>query len=245
MTGPIKKQEGAVAPALAMAGKFGRYKPEEERAVRRVEVRLNPALQKIIKVWELPTYIGIPDLYYNGMLDLLKTKKAAYTAKDVEAFSIALAKFQDERRFSYKAGLFLSALADHCREDAFVIHTTHLTRPVHEICYMNRKNIIVDGNVGMECGRQMMGGSITVNGDAGNYVGEDMADGLIIVNGDAGNYVGARMERSIINVEGKAGGAVGLEMRSGAIFLEGGFESIGESIRHGKIFNKGKLIVDK
>jgi formylmethanofuran dehydrogenase subunit C len=71
----------------------------------------------------------------------------------------------------------------------------------------------------------MKGGCVTVQGDAGNEVGEFMHGGIIIVKGNAGSHVG-------------------LMMRGGEIHLEGDYGGIGY-VEHGKIYHKGKLIVDK
>jgi formylmethanofuran dehydrogenase subunit C len=112
------------------------------------------------------------------------------------------------------------------KEDKFVIHTAHIAQPIHLIGHRNTKNIIVNGNACNSVGYGMRGGSIIVKGDAGSLIGSRMEDGTIAVNGNAGVFIGARMS-------------------GGEIHIEGGHGSIADNIIHGKIFHKGKLIVDK
>jgi formylmethanofuran dehydrogenase subunit C len=71
----------------------------------------------------------------------------------------------------------------------------------------------------------MRGGEIEVFGNAGNKVGYNMENGRIIIHGDAGKGLG----------EGMSGGE---------IHVSGDIKSIG-NVQGGRIFHKGKLIVDK
>ena len=73
----------------------------------------------------------------------------------------------------------------------------------------------------------MKGGSITVNGNAKMQCGNFMKGGTIFLNGDA---------RDIM---------IGNFMEGGEIHINGDYESISDEFEHGKIFHKGKLIVDK
>ncbi|NYZ74491.1 hypothetical protein H0O00_05080 [Candidatus Micrarchaeota archaeon] len=250
MAGAIARREIVVPkiPALAMANRFSRYKPETERAVRKVEVVEDKTLKKMKDAWKSCGYV-YSDKYYPEMLETVK--KLEYSAKDVEKFSIALAEFRGERAsahefgivlgFVHKAGFFLSALMNNCKDSEFVVHTNHLAKPIIYLGYRNTKNIIVNGNVGDYLGEYMEGGTITVEGTAGDRVGCSMEGGTIIVKGNAGDEVGYAMEGGTITVKGNAGDDVGERMNGGEIHLNGGYNGRA-GFKHGKIFHKGKLI---
>ncbi|NYZ74268.1 hypothetical protein H0O00_03935 [Candidatus Micrarchaeota archaeon] len=290
----------ANAPALAMANRFSRYKPEEEKAVRKVEVVEDETLKKIKEAWKACNYDFDSAHTYAKMLEAVK--KLEYSAKDVENFSIALAEFQDEEMFPDKAGLFFTVLINYGKDSDYVIHTAHLAEPIDYLGYYNTKNITVKGNTRYRVGYGMKGGTIAVEGNAGQFVGETMKCGIITVGGNADDNVGEMMEGGTIRVNGNAGKLVGWFMRSsvitvegnvgdkvgycmsdghitvggnadhevgasmgsgtitvggnvgdntgykmvgGEIHLNGGYGGISEGIIHGKIFHKGKLIVDK
>jgi hypothetical protein len=228
-TADVRKGSSTNAPVLAMANRFSRYKPEEEKAVRKVEVVENETLKKMKEAWNACSYTSYPydrnpDREYAKMLEVVK--KSEYSAKDIENFTLALAEFQEENRFSGKAGVFLSALINNCKDSELVIRTVHLAKSINFLGYKNTKKITVKGNAGADVGHNMQGGTITVEGNAGSHVGYDMEGGTITVNEDAGGWVGHWMNGGEIRIEGK-------------------IESISNSVEHGKIYHKGKLIVDK
>ncbi|MDD5171995.1 MAG: hypothetical protein PHF60_03075 [Candidatus ainarchaeum sp.] len=218
MAGAKQKREIVIAncSALALTKGFGKYKPEDENAVRKVEVVENETLRQLKKAWGNYTVAGVlHDLDYLPALAL--AEKLEYTAADVEKFCIALAEFQDEKHFSKKAGLFLSALINNGKDTDYVIHTKHLVRPMECICFQNTKNVIVKGNA-------LLG------------IGWDMKRGQIIVEGDADHLVGLRMRGGSITVKGNAGEWVGSKMTGGKIRLEGGCKSIATDATGGQIF---------
>ncbi|NYZ74372.1 hypothetical protein H0O00_04475 [Candidatus Micrarchaeota archaeon] len=213
------------APVLAMANRFGRYKPEEEKAVRKVEVKEDETLRKMKnkyrKLCEFNDRI-YEELESNGIMDVDEavyrkavdmTKRTHYSSRDVERFSVALKEFEDEDNprsdieLQNNAGIFLSALINNGNDSDYVIHTAHLTVPLDFIGYQNTKNV-------------------TVNGDAGRWAGDSMQGGTVTVNGNAG-------------------AALGREMKGGEIHINGEMVMVADFMRHGKIFHKGKLIVDK
>jgi len=231
-----------VSPVVAAGSRFEKYKPEEEKGVRKVEVKEDEVLRQLKAAWGKYR----PRFYEEYYPDALKAiRNISYSASDVEKFSLALVEFQGEERFSDKAGLFLSALINNGKDIHYVIHTEHLA----EVFYLgtkNTKNIIVNGNAGSMVGDQMEGGSIIVNGNAGYGVGGHMEGGTIIVNGTAGDHVGVRMKGGAITVNGNAGNDVGTGMMEGAVIhLNGGYKSIADDVKGGKIYHEGVLIVDK
>jgi formylmethanofuran dehydrogenase subunit C len=110
---------------------------------------------------------------------------------------------------------------------------------------MSDGEIIVEGDVGQQAGRQMKGGRLLICGSAGpwaasgmgggtieigRHAGERLAGplngetagmrgGLVIVRGNAGEHVGDRLRRGTIIVEGHAGRFAGSRMIAGTIIL--------------------------
>jgi len=274
-----------VPSAVAVGSRFDRYKPEEEKVVRKVEVKEDAVLRQLKAAWKKFDYAHDPE---TGLTDNYRkadteVKRIRYSAKDVENFSLAMVEFQDEEGFSRKAGYFLSALVNNCKDTDYVIHTQHLSQKIDCVGYRNTKNIIVNGNVntifgyemsggsitvngnaGVDAGQRLLGGaiaingnvdgslglgmehgSITVNGDAKDYGGQLMNGGTIIVNGNVGDNIGFNMAGGTIIVNGNAGNVVGDLMRRGEIHIEGDYGGLSKRIKGGKIYHKGKLIVDR
>jgi len=215
-----------VPPAVAFGSKFGKYAPEAEKKVRKVEVKEDEVLRQLKDAWsrfQLCRSNATP-LPEDDEEALRQIKDLDYSAKDVEKFSIALVEFQDEKDFSAKAGVFLSALINNGKDANYVVHTRHL-QEIDGLGYANTKNIVVNGNGGRWVGSHMKCGTITVNANAGILVGSYMKGGTIIVKGDAAD--------------------VGHGMEGGEIHLEGDYSELDYEIKGGKIYHKGKLIVDK
>jgi hypothetical protein len=216
-----------VAPALAIGSRFKRFGPEEEKASRKAELKESEAVRQMKDAWRGCEYNDTkgPVGCYTAAFQIVE--KLQYTAKDVEDFSIVLAEFQDEKEFSKKAGLFLSALINSGKDSDYKIFTNHLDVPPDLLGYDDyhsyKKNIIVKGNVGDGVGFNIYGGNITVEGDAGNGVGQEMRGGSILVKGAAGTSVGFFME-------------------SGEIKLEGDYVIMAFCIKGGRIYHKGELI---
>jgi hypothetical protein len=241
------------APAAA-SSKFGGFGPEIERQIRKQDLVSNPAIEEMKGAWAGFKEFAMPDGFNEDAIDIASghqfairgaIKNMIYRAKDVENFSISLSGFQDDMNFPYVAGLYLSILIDSCPEDGAIIHTIHLARLIDGLGSHNRKRFSVDGDVNESIGGQMTDGAIIVSGNAGNGVGAGMTGGIITVKGDAGEGVGYTMRGGTIIVEGSAKGDVGDWMEGGEIRIEGRIDIIANSMKHGKIFHKGELIVDK
>ncbi len=251
MAGAIAKlREDAKAPALTMANKFSKYKPESERTVRKVEVIEDETLRQLKEAWKgMPFKNRIPsvDDYLDEYYDIEKiVRQISYSSRDVGAFSIALAEFRDEKCFRHKAGFFLSALINKGSDSEYVIFAAHGIAPPKYLGCKNKKHVIVRGDVGDCCGECMEAGSITVDGNVGGFCGSHMKGGSITVNGNAKMQCGNFMKGGTIFLNGDARDImIGNFMEGGEIHINGDYESISDEFEHGKIFHKGKLIVDK
>jgi hypothetical protein len=124
--------------------------------------------------------------------------------------------------------------------------------------------LIIKGNAG-NAAAGMLGGLMIIEGSAkfiGGYaqnsrihnslilvkgncegIGSQL-ESSIVVMGNTGDGLGYEMESGYIKVAGNAGKDVGDKMKGGEIHVDGEIGSIGD-VAHGKIYHKGKLIVDK
>ncbi len=168
---------------LAASSRFGAFKPEAEHVVRIAKTETNHAVEEMKRAWAECRIADCLDNAYVLMLGRIRALE--YSAKDVESFSIALSQFQGEKDFSYyKAGLFLSALINNCKEGEFVIHTAHLDEPIDALGFRNTKKITVEGGVRDDLGESMESGTIIVKGNAGSYIANRMRGGVLRIDGD-------------------------------------------------------------
>jgi len=241
-----RKENKTDPPILAVSKRFGMYKDEEKKAVLAPDVKKDEVLERIKEEWaKLDPDRNIGGRYIDGRAAVWSMQiRLDISPEDVERFSLVLAEFQDEEAFSVKAGTFLSALINRGKYSDYVIHTGHLTNRIDVLGFENEKNILVRGNVGNAVGGHMKKGLLVIEGDVTTRVGVVMKDGLIEVMGNAGAETGYSLNGGKIMVKGNSGDKVGDHMIGGEIHIEGKIGSIGKVV-HGKIFHKGKLIVDK
>jgi hypothetical protein len=187
--------------------------------------------------WEDDTSTSLEGEYQS----CLKTVKGIrYTANDVEKFSLALAEFQNEEDFDWKAGVFLSALINNCPDSDFVIYTKHLDGRIDDLGYSNTKNITINGDARDNLGCCMAGGKITVKGNSGAYAGTSMENGEIVINGDSGIWLGFQMKGGKITVNGNAMHMAGRNMENGEIVINGRCgDEVGYYLLGGKITVNG------
>lgn len=238
-----RKERRGIPSQVAANRRFGKFAPEKEQPVRRIDVKENELIKQMRETWKSCDYdareLITPDGNYARITELVKDLH--YTAEDVEKFSIMLIEFEGEESFSEKAGLFLSALINNGGDETYTIHTNYIP----EICslgYKNTKNIIVNGNVSGRLGYSMEGGSITVKGDAKYSVGFLMENGTIVIEGNVENLLGDVMKGGSITVKGNAGTMVGNQMEGGSIIVRGNAEDdVGLWMTGGKITVDGNL----
>ena len=93
---------------------------------------------------------------------------------------------------------------------------------------MNRGELLVEGDVGIQAGRLMSGGRLTVLGNAGPWAASGMKAGAFEIRGSAGDRLGgplageiAGMRGGIVIVRGSVGERAGDRMRRSTIIIEG------------------------
>jgi hypothetical protein len=199
------------------------------------------------------------------MKNFLKAQDALkgvdYSKKDVERFCIMLDELQSEVAFFMRVGLFLSALVENLNDEVFELDLRRLKEPIDNLGWENTKHLTIYGRAGRTLGALMEKGKIVLEGDAGNYAGVAMSGGTLEIKGNAGHHVGGLwwipnyeagdpvtykivMKGGRIFVRGNADTFIGAGMEGGEIHVDG--EKGGEGIvKGGKIYHKGKLIVNK
>lgn len=214
------------------------YAPETEKKFRNLAVKEDETLKKLKDAYRKLEYQGDGE-EYNTAVSLIYCIK--YSSEDVTNFSIALAEFQEDGFYNYRAGLLLSALVNESKEDNFMIITEHLGQRIDKLGHHNKKNLVIQGNTGGSVGEWMESGTVTVQGDVGRWVGINMKDGRITIQGNAGYGVGCSMEAGKIIVKGNAGADVGRYMKGGTIIVKGNAgDNVGFEMEGGKIHLEGK-----
>ena len=165
---------------------------------------------------------------YIKALELIRNLR--YSARDVEQFSIALVQFQKEREFSEKAGIFLSALINNGSDSDYRVHTSHLDKKPSCLGVLNKKNIVIEGDVDYGVGKMMLGGSIIVDGNVGFRTGFLMFGGKLVINGNTDTETGYGMTCGEIHVNGELGRYKGNPDSYMPV--------------NGRLYHKGQLIVD-
>jgi len=245
------------AAATAVSKRFGRFKDEDEKAVRAAGVKKDPMLERLMDEWRAAQWGAYVDRYAERVELPLEVR---CTAREVETFSLALTELRHEKDFRNKAGGFLNALVRNGTDESYVIHTRHLDVKINGIVphdgkeiivegdigdrigeYMESGYIVVRGNAGNATGLFMLGGGITIEGNAGGELGRYMEGGVIIVGGNAGNGAGYSMSGGLMMIGGDAGGAFCEGMSGGEARVLGGIKNFGFT-HLGDIYHKGRLL---
>lgn len=114
-------------------------------------------------------------------------KKMDYTARDVEEFLEGLGKYQPEKNFANRAGLFISDLVNQCKDEKFHLNVRHLDVLVNYLGYHNTKTVWVSGSVGDHAFHGSSGWG-EIDGDAGNFAGAYSSGGRLHLKGNALDY---------------------------------------------------------
>ena len=219
--------------ALSARRKFGGYKRETPKVVRTATVTQNLDMGPLTDALEHYSQTTVP-VYDVDKVDLrrfsLTTKGGfkfalseieglEFTAKHVEALSVIIPT-EFPAALYRGVGFFFSALVSQCPNEDFIISTA---------------NMAVELNWHM--------GPTLVSRHGQNYFATLNAKNVEI-KGDVGHFFGALMTGGRLVLDGNAGEDVGHFMSGGEIHINGDYKTIGD-VLGGKIFHKGKLIVDK
>lgn len=259
---------------LSARKKFGRYNEESKEEIKTAAFRKDPMVERLARAFEKFTIIQPecsvmePEevAAFTDVFGKMTDRPAFFTnftalgiprwsAKDVEKFSLAIPEYRLEHagknagiagQFTYRErmGLFLNELIQRSREKDYRIHVDHHeSESLGYVGFQNTKNILVLGALGSNVCERMRSGTVTIEGDVDSNSAFVMKGGQLIIRGNASNNLGLLMENGKVILEGNAGYEVGDGMTGGEIHVMGEIEGIGE-VEGGRIYHKGKLIVD-
>jgi hypothetical protein len=244
--------------------RFSRYKKGQHKMVRGISLADDADLREAIRVWH-----SFEACEFEKAEELLVD--ADFSPEDIRRFCVSAMEFQDEYMFGTKLGYQLGAMINSSSHGRFELDLDHLETTSIYLCKRNRKHVTIRGDVGQVLGWRMRSGTIHLAGGAEGRLGDHMEGGRIIVSGDAGRELGSWMSGGLIVVKGDVGGGwgwamgtghgmsggtiiidgdvtgnIGYGMSGGEIHLNGEYDNIPrKEIVKGRIFHKGKLIVDK
>ena len=213
-------------PRLAVSKRFGMYKDEEKKEVRKADVK-EGVMSQLLKRWEEYNRIlgNAPIRYENEIIEgyvkaLDAVRGACFSPEDVDALHVPFMVFHDMEDYPSRAGLFLSALINSGKDESYLLNVDRfgpkmklceqdflkrwidrLHTDIRHLGYRNSKNLIIEGNLV-------------------NHVGDNMLSGSIVMRGYYNGGVGLGMENGTITVEGKTGGPIGMNMLGGTIMVE-------------------------
>jgi hypothetical protein len=260
-----RSQRKPIGPEPSAAfRRFSRYKEEGPSAQRSISIRQEKVLGKLMRAYHRYLPLSGVDLDFeqwtNAVLGIVENIK--YSARDVERFSMLVSSSGDSDT-SRPLGWFLSGLINACSSRSLRLRNGADLMAFFELTLWSPKTVAIQGDA-IHLGTCMSDGCFIVHGDVFS-VGERMSGGTITVNGNLpmpldkydSNSVGNRMSGGRIHVKGNLldddPSAIGENMCGGRIDLEGEvngaseefFRKVAEHVKHGRIFHKGRLIVDK
>lgn len=222
--------------------KFQGFKREDAKVIRRATVNPSPELVKLQEVYE--EYAEIMDRVpnrRNSRLDdqaekiaQLALRRLDYSAEIVMDFMISMPPIIYFTRF-------ITAMINAAKAMDFRIYTDDVPFKMFGFGRGNTKNIQIVGNVADRAFHEMKSGLVVIDGDVGRSLGKKMSGGKIIVHGDveADSIYGlmvSQMEGGEVHIEGEmTGNKNPRDIR----------RAIKDTVKHGRVYHRGKLIVDK
>jgi hypothetical protein len=257
------RQDQRVESRLAVGKRFKRFGPEEEKTVRKADVKSREPehFQEIWSSFYFEPYGNLRDdhaqqLCYETVYEFICSNGISYSSEEVEQTSVLMEVMQHkaDRLFPWKAGLILSVLVNTGLDSEYSIYISSLTERVCLIGYRNQRDMTVNGDVeglanlmssgrliakghaGVFAGLRMSGGELVLEGGVGDYVGCNLRGGTVLIEGDAQNGVGSHMDGGSIIVNGNTGDEIGEFMRNSSITVKGNAgDRIGVALQDGAI----------
>jgi len=208
-------------PIVRAGDLFKSLQPEEEQRIERtVEVKKDSILERIIEGLEESFKIKVLDRFYE------KIHGFAYkgaTERDINRLLILLNSYDEDDQIN--SGEYISALINYSANRTIRLNTKLVGHGISDLgIYNDGKNIIIEGDAGINLGHDMKRGRIYVNGNADICVGGSMSGGKIYIRGDAGSSgctLGSDMHGGEIHFYGNIQGTIGLHATGGNIYHKG------------------------
>ncbi len=175
----------------------------------------------------------------------------SYTLQDITYFCFALKdlkKDTPQKLENIRLGFFISALVNTHYDktkttEEYTIITEFFPGYKSHLCYKtNGAKVKIIGDVNNFCGQIMERGNIYIQGNAGVQLGEQISGGTIHLTGNAGMHAAIGLIDGRIIIEGNTGQDLAIHMRNGFVSVGGKIESIGKMIFGGEIYNKERRV---
>jgi hypothetical protein len=161
---------------------------------------------------------------YGAAVERLRDLK--FDQEDIEEFCAALSRSDGmPYMIAGPAGLYVSALVNHCQENRIQLSIGKSQRTFHFLGY------------GLVEGKTLM-----IQGDAGDFAGTALSGGHLVVQGSVGNWCGAGMMNGEIRVKEHSGRKTGEWMQGGQLHVDGQIKSVGKNRFGGRIYQQDRLI---
>ncbi len=193
------------------------------------------------------------DSLYETIWEKIMTEHFSYTPEDICSISILGTTFSDQENI----GFFLSCLINIHYENTkysgiYHLRTKEYSCPIRALgIHTDGARIVIEGDVGNECGKLMQAGSLFVEGNSidemcgtkiFSHIGSEMQGGLLKISGNA-DIVGYGMKGGLLYIGGNAKSQVGGRMQDGYIFVQKNvFGSVGFGMEGGTITVKGDVL---
>ncbi|MFH0737054.1 MAG: hypothetical protein V1827_01160 [Candidatus Micrarchaeota archaeon] len=192
-----------------MTGRFGKYLPEADSPVRRLNIEETKGVNRLLELWKavesMPYSRGSQDHWSLGRFisvyrDFLRHAESLdYSNADVTALSALIHALAPEHLQRLEASAFLTAIIEASKETDHLLVLKNADGDFPFLGYENRKNVTIIGDVD-STGYEMRSGSITVQGWGGD-VGTHMKGGIIVVDGDC-DGIGSQMSGGEVHIKG-------------------------------------------
>ena len=252
-------QNGRVEVSSAPARKkFQGYMSETPLLIRIADVRGNKGLETLREAFH--EYCSIlekedhrEENYVHYKLAFLLLKNRRFSVKNINDFLIVYndevkgANHGGKRCSDGEVGQFISGAMSASKARKLKLTTKTLEFKLEDFGIGNTKDIEVDGDVGELAFCNMESGLVEINGNAKEGLGYCMEGGRIILRGD--------LILSELEMTSNYYFCTGYHMTGGEIHIEGNIVTpyetaeverlLEEAAEGGKIYHKGKLVVDK
>jgi hypothetical protein len=264
-------RNGSQQPAMAASKRFRGYKDEDEKAVRKTDVKPDKAFRRKMEMIQRICSIDHldQDIYdrldfaweddgvsiYLSVVHEMYRERLFLTPRDLQVLCLCLSEL--DTRLSSNVGMAISASINNGSDDEYYLHLPAEDRTVDCLLYLNIKKVRIAGDVGDEF-TVMNKGIVELEGNGGKHMGRGMSSGKIIISGNVGGFLGGSetsdivghidspKERSMtggfIEVLGNAGDSVGALMKGGSIRIHGNAgQKLGNEMLGGRVVVDGDI----
>lgn len=259
-----KKRSREDAPALAAGKRFGRYRKESLQRAREATVKENPKLRRLVERWQkfyevmkpvksdaLVQTLETPEVMLGIAREFIRMKRIE--RRLVQEFCIRVSgmkpefskRIYGEEDYHNMLGAFLSAMTEYGGSKNYYIPAYLFDGTLGYVGTCNTKNVIVDGSA-LVAAAEMKGGTLEIVGDVEILGNTGILGGTITVHGDVESGIDMS-EGTVVRILGNwLPSESYMRIITGELHVDGDvpdYEDI--LVKRGKLFHKGKLVLEK